>query len=210
MEDTSKSLDRLKIVMKKVEEVIPYHNNPRRNDRTAVKLKKVIDDLGFWNPIILDKNNVIISGHARLKAAVMCGMSEIPCVYADTLSDVEVKAFRLADNKTAEIAGWDYDKLCEEMSGLFDLGFDLDLTGFNEAEQFYYGNPEATPEPVDKGEYKEYADFAEKNIIQSFNVAIVCENAEEKEFLKELFKERKNLKRLYTAQELQFMATIEG
>ena len=198
--------DRLQIVMKRVEDIAPYHKNPRRNERTVLKLKKSIEEFGFKNPIILDDNDVIVSGHARLKAAMMCGMEEVPCVYASGLSEDEIRAFRIADNKTAEIAGWDYDKLCEEMGSLFKIDFDLDLTGFNEAEQFYYGNPEATPEKVDKGEYKEYEEFAEEEMIQSFNVAITCENEGEKEYLKSLFKEDRNLKRLYRVEELRFLA----
>ena len=197
--------DRLQIVMKRVEEITPYHTNPRRNDRTALKLKKSIDEFGFKNPIILDSNDVIVSGHARLKAAIMLGMDEVPCVYASGLSEDEIRAFRIADNKTAEIAGWDYDKLCDEMNSLFQTDFDLDLTGFNEAEQFYYGNPDATPEKVDKSEFKEYEEFAEGELIQSFNVAITCENEAEKEYLKALLHEDRNLKRLYRIEELRFL-----
>ena len=209
MSDINKG-NRLEIVMKKVADITPYDKNPRRNERTALKLKKSIDEFGFKNPIILDENDVIVSGHARLKAAMMLGMEEVPCIYASGLTEDEIRAFRIADNKTAEIAGWDYDKLCEEMNSLFKIDFDLDLTGFNEAEQFYYGSPEATPEKVDKSEFKEYEEFAEEELIQSFNVAITCENEAEKEYLKMLLHEERNLKRLYRAQELQFMAEIAG
>lgn len=191
--------DKLEVIYKKIEDITPYANNPRRNDQTALKLRKSIQEFGFKNPIILDDNDVIVSGHARLKAAIMLGMQEVPCVYANGLTEAEIKAFRLADNKTAEIAGWNYDKLCEEMSALNADGFNLDFSGFNEAEQFYYLADEALPEKVDKQEYKEYQQEAEKENVKGFVTAIICESDEDKEYLKALIHESKHLLRVYTA-----------
>lgn len=194
--------ERLKIVMKRVDEITPYANNPRKNERTALALKKSIDAFGFKNPIIIDENNVIVSGHARLKAAIMLGMDEVPCTYADGLTEDEIRAFRIADNKTAEAAGWDYDLLMEEMTSLKNDGFDLDFTAFNEAEQLFYGEPDLRPEKVDRQEYKAYEQAAENNILQSFNVAITCENDDEKDWLRALIHENRTLKRLYRVDEL--------
>lgn len=199
---------RLKIVMKKVTEITPYSNNPRHNEATALKVKKSIEAFGFKNPIILDENDVIVSGHARLKAAMMMGMEEVPCTYAAGLTEDEIKAFRIADNKTAEIAGWDYDKLVEEMTSLAQTGFDMDFSGFNEAEQLYYSDMDATPDKQDRDEYKEYEEQAEADVIQSFNVAIVCVSREDQEYLKHLIHETKRLKRLYTGAEISMLAQM--
>lgn len=199
---------RLQVVMKKVTEITAYSNNPRQNEATALKLKKSIEAFGFKNPIILDENDVIVSGHARLKAAMMLGMAEVPCTYAAGLTEDEIRAFRIADNKTAEIAGWDYDKLVEEMSSLAVTGFDMDFTGFNAAEQLYYGEQDATPDKPDREEFKEYEEQAEADIIQSYNVAIVCESREDKEYLAHLIHETKRLKRLYLGAEIAMLERL--
>lgn len=196
---------RLEIVMKRVDEITAYHNNPRQNEATALKLKKSIEAFGFKNPIILDENDVIVSGHARVKAAQMLGMEEVPCTYASGLTEDEIRAFRIADNKTAELAGWDYDKLVEEMTGLSDIGFDLDFSGFNEAEQIYYSGQDPVPDKQDKDEFREYEEAAEAEVIQSFNVAIVCESREDRDYLAELLHETKRLKRLYLGAEIRVM-----
>ena len=197
---------KLEIVMKKVSDITPYENNPRKNEATALKLKRAIEAFGFRNPIILDENDVIVSGHARLKAAQMLGMEEVPCTYADGLTEDEIKGFRIADNKTAEIAGWNYDKLVEEMKALSDIGFDLDYSGFNEAEQLYYSDRDITPDKPDRDEFKEYRDDAEATTIKAFNVAIVCESRDDRDFLAQLIHEPKRLKRFYLGAELRAMA----
>lgn len=199
---------KLEIVVKKVSELKEYSNNPRKNESTALKLKRVIDDIGFLNPIVLDENDVIVCGHARLKAAVMLGYEEVPCVYAYGLTEEEIKAYRLADNKTAEIAGWDYDKLVVEMKELASSAFDLDFTLFNEAEQLIYADQNAEPEKQDKDEFKDYESDAEADVIRSFNVAITCESQEDKEYLAELIHETKRLKRFYLGAEIELMARI--
>lgn len=201
--------DRLQVVMMDVSALIPYDKNPRDNKRTVDKLKQSIGSFGFKNPIILDENNVIVSGHARLKAAQLLGLKKVPCVRASGLTEDEIRAFRIADNKTAELAGWDYDKLCEEMTLLMDSGVDLNLSGFNEAEQFFYTNHEDEPTEAEKEKLDEYADYAEDHILKSFNVCIICETPEEKEMLKSLLCERHaELKRLYRASELIQMSRI--
>lgn len=199
---------RLEIVMKKVTEITAYNNNPRQNESTALKLKKSIEAFGFKNPIILDDNDVIVSGHARLKAAMMLGMEEVPCTYASGLTEDEIRAFRIADNKTAEIAGWNYDKLVEEMTSLAETGFEMDFTGFNEAEQLYFSETDATPDRQDRDEFRDYEEQAEADVIQSFNVAIVCESREDKEYLANLIHETKRLKRLYLGAEIAMLARI--
>ena len=199
---------RLEVVMKKVTDLIPYHNNPRQNEATALKLKRMIDRLGMKQPIVIDENDVIVCGHATLKACMMLGMEEVPCTYTYGLTEDEINAYRIADNKTAEIAGWNYDKLMTEMTNLANSGFDLEFTGFNEAEQLYYSEADATPDKQDRDEFKDYEEQAEADVIQSFNVAIVCESPEDKEYLAHLIHETKRLKRLYLGAEIAMLARI--
>lgn len=111
-------------------EAIPYERNPRKNNKAVDVVSKSIKEFGFKVPIILDKDNVIITGHTRLKAAQKLGLKEIPVIWADDLTESQVKAFRIADNKTAEFAEWDLDLLKMELKDLDALEFDLDLTGF--------------------------------------------------------------------------------
>lgn len=106
----------IKIVEKAIDEIIPYDKNPRRNDEAVPFVKKSIEEFGFKVPVILDKNNVIVAGHTRVKAAKELGMKTVPCIMADDLSEEQVKAFRLADNKTGEAAGWDWELLEQELA----------------------------------------------------------------------------------------------
>lgn len=109
-------------------EIKPYENNPRKNDEAVRYVAESIKQFGFKNPVILDKNNVIVAGHTRLKAAEELGIEEVPCIYADDLTEEQAKAFRLADNKVAEIASWDFGKLEEELA---DIDIDMSEFGFD-------------------------------------------------------------------------------
>lgn len=101
----------MKIEELKIEDIVPYENNPRNNDEAVPAVAKSIEEFGFKVPIVIDKNNVIIAGHTRLRAAESLGLKKVPCIRADDLTEEQVKAFRLADNKTAELAFWDFTKL---------------------------------------------------------------------------------------------------
>ncbi len=122
----------LEIKYKKIEEINPYENNPRDNEQAIEYVANSIKEFGFKVPIIIDKNNIIVAGHTRYKACKQLGIMEVPCIVADDLTPEQIKAFRLADNKTAEIATWDFELLQKELSGLcdfFDMGeFGFDLT----------------------------------------------------------------------------------
>ena len=100
----------MEIIYKSIEEIKPYENNPRINDEAIEYVANSIKEFGFRNPIILDKNNVIICGHTRLLASKELKLKEVPCIIADDLTDEQVKALRLADNKVAEKSMWDYSK----------------------------------------------------------------------------------------------------
>lgn len=115
-------------------ELIPYDNNPRFNEGAVDKVAESIKEFGFKVPIIIDNNNVIVTGHTRLMAAEKLGMEQVPVIIADDLTDSQIKAFRIADNKVAEFSEWDFDKLEIELEGLAnsDIDMELDLLGFDD------------------------------------------------------------------------------
>ena len=113
-----------------MQDIKPYKNNPRKNDKAVNIVEKSIKEFGFKNPIILDKNNEIIAGHTRFRAAKNLGMNEVPVIWAEDLTEEQVKSFRIMDNKSSEIAHWDLDLLRIEFQSLQNLEF----TGFTEAE----------------------------------------------------------------------------
>ena len=130
----------LEIKYKKIDEINPYENNPRCNDEAVEFVANSIKEFGFKVPIIIDGNNIIVAGHTRYKASLKLGLEEVPCIVADDLSEEQIKAFRLADNKTSEIATWDealLEKELADLTGLFDMGdfgFEEDLLGGDPAE----------------------------------------------------------------------------
>lgn len=119
----------MEIIYKNIDELIPYENNPRLNDEAVEYVKNSIKEFGFKVPVVIDKDNVIIAGHTRIKASKELGIKDIPCIIADDLTEEQVKAFRLADNKVAEKSMWDYTKLDEELDSVLDI--DMSMFGFN-------------------------------------------------------------------------------
>lgn len=111
---------KLTIIEIPISDIFPYDNNPRNNNSAVLAVKKSIDEYGFQNPIIVDKDHVIIAGHTRYTAATQLGYKQLPCIVIDDLSDEKIKAFRLADNKVSEFSQWDYEKLNKELIGLDD------------------------------------------------------------------------------------------
>lgn len=105
-------------------ELIPYDRNPRHNDAAVDKVAASINEFGFRQPIVVDGRNTIIVGHTRLKAALKIGLSEVPVIVADNLTQEQVKAYRLADNKTGELSRWDFSLLDQELSGIDNICMD--------------------------------------------------------------------------------------
>lgn len=126
-------MGKISIQYVKIQDIIPYDKNPRINDDSVDKVAASIREFGFKVPIMLDSKNVIIAGHTRLKAAKKLKLKELPCVYADDLSDEQVKALRLADNKVGESSLWDEDLLSEELSEI--LNIDMDAFGFGTVKE---------------------------------------------------------------------------
>lgn len=118
----------MEIVYKKVDDLKPYENNPRFNDEAVEYVAKSIKEFGFKVPIVLDKDNVIVAGHTRYKASLELGLEEVPCIIADDLTEEQIKAFRLADNKVGEKSEWDYELLTDELNDI--LSIDMKDFGF--------------------------------------------------------------------------------
>lgn len=144
------------IIDKKIEDLIPYENNPRLNDNAIDYVAKSIQDFGFKVPLVIDTNNVIIAGHTRYLASKKLGLDKIPCLIANDLNTEQIKAFRLVDNKVAEYSEWDIDKLQEELEninidindfGFVDLDKDLNINDF-----FIEDNEEKKEEKEEKEE----------------------------------------------------------
>ena len=129
----------MEIIEKKLEELKEYENNPRDNDGAVDAVAESIKQFGFKVPIIIDKNGIIVAGHTRRKAAKKLGLKVVPCIVADDLTEEQVKAFRLADNKVSEFATWDFAKLEQELIDLSEMdmsafGFEIDIEGFDESD----------------------------------------------------------------------------
>lgn len=152
----------MQIVEKQLSELKEYANNPRLNDEAVKYVANSIKEFGFKVPIVIDKNNVIVCGHTRFKASKQLKLKSVPCIVADDLTEEQIKAFRLADNKVSEQSQWDMNLLNGELKDLLDLnmadfGF-LDITPI-----------EDIPDDLESGEQKK------GNVIVSINVPSVAD-----------------------------------
>ena len=126
--------NRMKVVNVPVDEIVPYENNPRVNEGAVEQLARIIEQFGFRNPAVLNKDKVIIEGHTRLLAVKKLGWQTMPCIIATDLTPEQEQALRIADNKVSEIAEWDESKLKIELAALQEAGFDLSLLAFGDDE----------------------------------------------------------------------------
>ena len=167
----------MKIVYKDINDLEMYENNPRKNSDAVQYVANSIQQFGFRNPIIIDKNNVIVCGHTRYKAARRLKMAKVPCIMADDLTEDQIRAFRLADNKVAEMSTWDYERLEQEFSLIDPMEFDIADFGF-------FPNYESDDE---EEEEDENVDFSERE--PSYSLIIDCESkAEQKDTYDRLMK----------------------
>lgn len=124
------------IVYISTDEIKPYENNPRDNTNAIDKVKASIEKFGFLVPLVISRDGVLITGHTRLEAAKELGLEKLPCVLEEHLTEAEEKAYRIIDNKTAEMSDWDHEKLQVELQGIELEGFELVDLGFHEM-RFY-------------------------------------------------------------------------
>lgn len=145
--------------------LIPYVNNARTHSQEQInKLRGSLREFGFINPVIIDKDYNVIAGHGRLMAAKEEGITEVPCVFADFLTEAQRKAYILADNRYAQDAGWDEEMLKAEIEALEGMDFDVALTGFDEKElaSFFDEEKKAEEDDFDLTKALEEAAFVEK------------------------------------------------
>ena len=150
----------MEIIYKNINELHPYENNPRKNDSAVEAVAASIKEFGFKVPVIIEKNGTIVAGHTRYKAAKKLKMKEIPCIVADDLSDEQIKAFRLADNKVGELADWDFDLLSDELDGIFDI--DMSEFGFEDSINNDWFEREEKDYSAREDGNEEYNEFIEK------------------------------------------------
>lgn len=119
----------MEVLQRPIREITPYENNPRNNDSAVDAVAASIREFGWQQPIVVDKDGVIIAGHTRYKAARKLGLAEVPVVVADNLTEEQIKAYRLADNKSGELAEWDFAALEEELAAISEI--DMSVFGFD-------------------------------------------------------------------------------
>jgi 5-methylcytosine-specific restriction endonuclease McrA len=149
----------MKIELRKLSDIKPYPGNPRQNDAAVDAVAESLRQFGFRQPIVIDADGVIVCGHTRYRAALKLGLQEVPVHVARDLTPVQIKAYRIADNKTADLASWDFELLPIELSALQGMDFDLELLGFSKDElakifdpgvQEGLTDPDDVPEPPDE------------------------------------------------------------
>lgn len=151
-------------------DIHPYEDNPRFNADAIEKVAASIKEFGFLVPIVVDKNNVIAAGHTRYEAAKMLGLEKVPCVIEDTLNEKQIRAFRLADNKVAEIASWDFGKLQKELSDLSDM-FNFQDFGFTTFSQDF-----STEQEEESGSSEETEDEDDDNYRITYEIVFANED----------------------------------
>lgn len=137
----------------KIGDIHPYEKNPRKNDKSVAAVARSIEEFGWQQPIVVDVNHEIICGHTRYKAAKKLGMKEVPCVIAENLTEEQIKAYRLADNKVSESSEWDLPVLGEELAGIIDI----DMSDF--------GFTLEVPEEIEPPDYKAETQSMKEDIL---------------------------------------------
>ena len=180
----------MNIIQMRLEDLVPYENNPRNNDEAVDYVANSIKEFGFRVPIVIDKDNVIVAGHTRYKALKKLGWKEVPCTMADDLTPEQIKAYRLADNRVGEIATWNGDKLDLELSDLESMhmelfGFDSAFTD-GERERESFSSSDETVEDDYEVELKEKPKAKLGDVYQLGRHRLICGDATKSEDLDKL------------------------
>ena len=150
----------MKVTLRPITEIKPYERNPRINEDAVDAVAASIKEFGFRQPIVVDSDDVIICGHTRYKAAMQLELAKVPVHVAKDLTPEQIKAYRIADNKTAELAEWDFDLLPIELGDLQECNYDLGLLGFDQEELAKMLDPGVTEGLTDPDEIPEPPDEA--------------------------------------------------
>lgn len=157
----------MQLIYKRLDELNPYENNPRKNDKAVAGVAASIRQFGFKVPMVVDSSGVIVCGHTRYKAAKELGMKEVPCIIADDLTDEQIKAFRLADNKVSEAAEWDFEMLDAEMGDI--VGIDMSGFGFIDTPDIDWADVEELSEETYEKPVKEMLECPHCHHVDSKN-----------------------------------------
>lgn len=144
-------MNEMKVIMKNIDDIIPYENNPRKNDDAVDYVANSIKEFGFKVPIVIDKENVIVTGHTRLKASQKLGLKKVPVIIANDLTEKQIKAYRIADNKVAEYSTWDLEKLDLELE---DINIDMSEFGIIKIDDIEITEEETEEEEIEEEELK--------------------------------------------------------
>lgn len=154
-----------------IDRCVDYARNPRKNDHAVDKVAAAIKEFGFRVPIVAKSDGLVVDGHLRLKAAKKLGLTEVPIVLADDMTEAQIKAFRLSVNKVAELAEWDNELLALEFGDLQEMGFDLSLIGFDDDEIGALFLDETNNDELPE----------QKELHATFEVAVECKDETEQE-----------------------------
>lgn len=164
-----------------IDELIPYANNARtHSDEQVAQIAASIKEFGWTNPILVDGKNGIIAGHGRLAAARKLKMVKVPAICIDSLSEPQRKALILADNKLALNADWDYDLLKLELENLNEIGYELDVLGFDPDEL----------EKIMFGEIEKEKELKEQELNATYEIAVECQNENEQQLVFDMLTEK--------------------
>lgn len=176
-------MSKLKVVEVPIDQIKPYERNPRKNDATVEKLVNIIPKVGFNQPLLLDKNNVIVKGHARYEACKRLGFTSIPCVYTEN-GDELVKLDRIADNKVHELTKWDLEGRAREID-MLGIDFDMSELGVKPKEDYDFvgdgfddGEAEEVRPADDEERRRRYQELLEKLEREQVSTPVITTQAD--------------------------------
>jgi ParB-like chromosome segregation protein Spo0J len=187
----------MEVINKKVDELVPYEKNPRVNHQAVNEVAKSIREFGFKVPVIVDEDNILVAGHTRVEACKRLGIEEVPAIVADDLSDEQIKAFRIMDNKSAQYSEWDYELLLEEIADLDELDYDIDLTGFKDVELDEIMEELAKSQQKEMEEEKPEIEFSDELLEEHQYVVLKFDNSMDWQVAQDIF-DLKTVKALWS------------